>query len=229
MSVTLTITGSKSILQSYFSPSLNIDDDYECGLLYVSVFNSIPNINNNNNIFSYGDRKEVIKIPTGIYDIEDLCEYINKNANDCQLKLKANVNTLSCFLYCDKEVDFQNDHSIAPLIGFPNICLEANKWHESVNFINILPLSVIRIECDLVNGSYTNGLPSHILYEFIPNVPPGHRFIEKPGNIIYFPVNKQNISCITIKIVDLQGNTIDFREEDIVLCLHLRKRNDRFQ
>lgn len=226
MSITLTITGNKSVLQSCFSPFLNLDNEYECGLLYITFFNSISNIDDTNNIFSYGngDKREQIKIPTGFYDIEDLCEYINSTANNCELHLKVNRNTSTCSLFCNKSVNFQDRSSFSSLLGFPNIYLEANKWHESTNVINILPLSLLRIECDLVNGSFTNGIASHILYEFVPNVLPGHRFIEKPRNIIYFPVNKQQVSCITIKLLDLQGKIINLQEEKVVLCLHLRKK-----
>lgn len=224
MSITLTITGNKSILQTKFLPPLNIDDSYECGLLYVSVFNSVPNINDINNTFFYGDGGECIKLPVGAYDIQHLCEHINNNTKDCKIEIDGNSNTLTCSLYCNKTVNFQNETGFGSLLGFPKVKLQPNKWHESVYPINILPLSLIRIECDLVHGSYTNGSPSHIIYEFVPNVPPGHRFVEKPRNIIYYPVMKNNISDITVKLIDLEGNIIDFREEEIVLCLHLRKK-----
>ena len=115
------------------------------------------------------------------------------------------------------------ENSIGSLLGFSKTKLIANKWYESVNPVNILPVSVIRIECDLVLGSYINGLPSHIIHEFVPNIPPGHQYIEAPKNIIYFPINTKNISSITVKIVNEHGDYIDFRGENIQLRLHLRQ------
>lgn len=223
MSITLTITGKKSILQTNYFPSLNIDENYECGLLYFSTFNSIPNINETNNIFSYGSENKEIVIPTGAYELDDISDYLKANLVNCAIKIRTNNNTLKCALLCTETINFQAKNSIGKLFGFPNLKLEANKWHYSPNNVDILPLSVIRIECDLVQGSYTNNSTSHIIHEFVPNVPPGYRIIEVPTNVIYFPVNKININSVTIKIVDMNDNVIDFRNENIQLCIHLRK------
>lgn len=134
MSFTVTISGNKSELVSYFQPPLHLSDQYECGLLYFSLLNSKP---------------------------------------------------------------------IAPNIGNS--------------------LSVIRIECDLVYGSYFNGLPKHFIHEFLYDSAPGRHYIETPQNVVYFPVNKNNISSISVKIVDQFGHRINFGEEHIQLRLHLRK------
>lgn len=225
MSVRLTITGKKSHLETDIFPPLNLtDNNYECGLIYFSVFNSIPNVNETNNVFAYNDgssEKQII-IPCGSYDLQDLTNYINVNAHDVELKMEANNNTLTCSMICTKTIDFQIHNSIGRLLGFSNMKLEANKWHVSAEPINILPVSVIRIECDIVQGSYTNGIASHIIYEFVPNVPPGHRFIEKPHNVVYLPVTGTNISHVSIKLLDIDGNFLDFRGETVQLCLHLR-------
>lgn len=224
MSVTLTITGKYSVLETNFIPPLILDGAYECGLLYFSSFNSIPNISDHNNLFVYGEHKQKIKVPTGIYDLQDLYEYLNDRIkNKCELIIKPNNNTMSCFLFCSEVVDFGVENSIGSLLGFPKVKLEANKWHESTTPITILPVSVIRIECDLIQGSYTNGIPSHIIYEFVPNIPPSHRFVEIPNNVIYFPITQNIISSVTVKVVDLDGKRINFRGENIQLCLHLRK------
>lgn len=223
MSITITFTGQKSIMESYFHPSLNEGDNYECGLLYFSAINSVSNINLTNNIFSFGDEGEELRIPVGSYDLIDIESYLSQNLNDCTVELKPNNNTLKCSIYCSKTIHFEKENSIGQLLGFDKLTLEANKWHDSESLVNILPLSVIRIECDLVQGSYLNGLPTHTIHEFIPNVPPGHRYIEVPSNIIYQSINRSNISSVAIKIVDDRGNLIDFRQEKIQLRLHLRK------
>lgn len=228
MSIAITITGKRSLLESSFQPPLNIDDKYECGLIYFSALNSIPNINESNNVFAYGNGKK-IKIPCGAYDLYDIADYIRSKVTNCDFMIKPNNNTLKCSIYCSNTINFDTHNSIGSLLGFQNVKLEANKWHESQNPVNILPLSMIRVECDLIKGTYTNGLPSHILYEFVPNVPPGYRFIEVPQSIIYFPVNKNIISSINIKILNEQGQYIDFREECVHIRLHLRKQDDCVQ
>lgn len=66
MSIALTVTGKNSLLKSYFQPPLNVGENCECGLLYFSALNSIPNITDKNNVFAYGDKGDQIKIPYGI-------------------------------------------------------------------------------------------------------------------------------------------------------------------
>lgn len=222
MSITLTITGNKSILESHFQPPLSLEEKCECGLLYFSALNSIPNVTARNNVFAYGENNKQIHIPVGTYDLYDIVEYLETHISGCDIKIKPNNNTLKCFFYCSEIVDFSMKNSIGQLLGFQNVKLEANKWYESVTPVSILPLAVIRIECDLVQGSYSNGVPSHIIHEFVPNVPPGHRYIEIPKNIIYLPVNTNNISSLSVRVLDEHGNYIDFRGESIQLRLHLR-------
>lgn len=184
MSITLTITGNKSHLESQFQPPLALWENCECGLLYFSALNSIPNVTSRNNIFTYGEENKQLIIPEGTYDLYDIAEYLETNIIDCEIKIKPSNNTLKCYLYCSERVNFTANNSIGHLLGFQNTKLEPNKWYESMNPVNILPVSVIRIECDLVQGSYINGSPSHVIHEFVPDVSPGHRYIEIPKNII---------------------------------------------
>lgn len=90
------------------------------------------------------------------------------------------------------------------------------------HYINNNTRPVIRIECDLIYGSYTNGLPTHVIHEFVYNTASERHYIETPQSVIYFPLNKNIISSICIKIVDQFGYIIDFIEH-IQLRLHLRK------
>lgn len=223
MSITVTLSGAKSVLETYFHPPLSLEDKYECGLLYFSAYNSIPNVDIKNNTFSYGNENKQLKLPTGSYDLYDICDYLESNLTDCEIKIRPSNNTLKCSLFCSEIVNFDIANSIGSLLGFSKSKLDPNKWHESDNPVNILPVSIIRIECDLILGSFTNGLPSHTIHEFVASVPSGYKYIEVPRNVIYFPINKINISSITIKVVDENGNLVNFREEEIHLRIHLRK------
>lgn len=223
MSFTLSITGNTSVLSTNYSPTLQLEGDYECALLSLSTFNSIPNIDKNNNKFHYDDNK-VIEIPEGAYELQDICDFLQNNIRGCDLKLTCNNNTLKIELYCSKVVRFEKENSLGDLLGFGNIVLEANKIHESRNIVNILSTTVVRVECDLVSGSYINGISSHILHEFAPNVPPGYRIIEIPKHIIYFPVNRNSIDNINIRLLDIRNNLINLRGEEVQLYLHLKKK-----
>lgn len=223
MSFTLSVTGNRSLLITNYSPTLELDGEYECALLYLSTFNSIPNVDRNNNMFYYGDN-DVIEIPEGAYELQDLNDYLKGKIKDKTFNIFCNNNTLKTYLFSNETIHFEKERGLGNLLGFGNITLSANKLHESQHPVNILSTTVVRIECDIVSGSYINGTPSHIIHEFAPNVPPGYRLIEIPKNIIYFPVNQNDITSINIRILDVHNNLINLRGEEVQLYLHLRKK-----
>lgn len=223
MSFTLSISSSAATSATNYSPALQLDGEYECGLLYFSTFNSIPNIDSKNNKFYYGD-DQVVEIPEGSYELIDISDYLRENIHDCSFNLDSNNNTLRSSIICSKDIHFEKCPLLAKIFGFEKETLKANILHESRLPVSILPTTVLRIECDIVRGSYTDGKPSHIIHEFTPNVPPGYRIIEIPKNIIYLPVNQNSISSISVRIVDSQNNLVNLRGEEIHLYLHLKKK-----
>lgn len=54
-SITLTVTGDKSSLDAYFHPEIELDEryNYSCCLLDFYTYNSIPNVDKNNNKFYF--------------------------------------------------------------------------------------------------------------------------------------------------------------------------------
>lgn len=225
MAFTLSITGHKSALTTNYSPPLDLCTGYECALLYFSTFNSIPNIDAKNNKFYYDDH-ESLEIPEGSYELQDISDFLRTNVKDCVLKLTSNNNTLTVQLQCSKDIHFEKENSCGNLFGFGRETLKANILHESRFPVSILSTTIVRIECDIVSGSFVNGNPRHIIYEFVPTVPPGYRLVEIPKNLIYFPVNKESISEINIRLLDANNNLVNLRGEEIQLYLHLKK-NDR--
>jgi len=70
MSITLTLTGNTSVhVADYFLPN-KLDRNYQCWLLSLDTYHSIPNVDVENNLFHIG--KHVIKIPVGSYEISDI-------------------------------------------------------------------------------------------------------------------------------------------------------------
>lgn len=223
MSFTLSISSKTSVLSSNFSPPLQLENGYECALLYLSTFNSIPNIDSTNNKFHYGDN-EMIEIPEGTYELQDIADYIKSKIQNATLTLSSNNNTLKTTIFCTKDINFKKSESLGNLLGFGKQILKANKLHESALPVNILSTTVVRIECDIISGSFINGKSGHIIHEFAPNIPPGYRIIEIPKNVIYFPINQKTISTINIRLIDNNNKLINFRGEEIQLYLHIKKK-----
>ncbi len=80
MSATLTLSGNTSILTTEYFPPLELSStcDYVCGLVDFQTYNSIPNVDVTNNLFHIGD--EIIEIPVGSYEIDDIYQIIYKVA-----------------------------------------------------------------------------------------------------------------------------------------------------
>lgn len=246
MSLTFTFSGRQSELSQDIYPPIELDPDktHVIGLIDFQTYNSIPNIEDENNKFYIGNNTVVI--PSGQYEITDLEKYIKKTlrikqdpnnsdfeyaSSDEEIETKpredyfslvGNPNTLKCNIESSLPINFLPRDSIRDILGFESVYLKENEFHESSNLIQIIKINVLQIECNIVTGSYKNGKTVHTLHEFSPRVPAGYKIIEVPTTIIYLPVNTRLITNITIRIVDQDGRLINFKEEEITLRLHLK-------
>lgn len=271
-SITLTLSGNSSHLHAEYFPPIDLSDggEYVCGLVDFQTFNTIPNVDETNNMFYYGSEKasvtatataapefstetnellktlptsdknkkkvvspmeilqplNYIKIPTGSYDLEDLEQIIKKKllARNVEFGLTANKNTLECEIWCSQPINFTKPNSIGPLLGFKSKRILARiRSHISHHPADILRLNVIRVECNIIKGAYLNNQPAHTIYEFSPAVDPGYKIIEKPQNVIYFPVTVKSIHDLNLSIVDQDNRLVNFRGETITTRLHIKK------
>lgn len=229
MSFTLTLTGNDSHLSGTYFPEINLNDGfYECGLVDFQCYNSIPNVNEKNNLFHYinNGQLNIIEIPTGTYEIIDIFNLLQRSLNDDNVDFNFNINknTLRCQIKCSTMVCFDGDRSIRSLLGFNKCNLGATVWHESHNVININDLNIVRVECIIISGAYLKNNNCHTIHEFSPRVSPGYKIIEVPKNIIYLPVVEQAISYLKISLLDQNSDPIDFRGETITIRLHIRRK-----
>lgn len=229
-SYTLTLSARESILRAYYNPPIDLHDgDYEMGLVNFETYNAIPNVDRNNNALKIDG--QLIEIPVGSYELVDINAVINsqlkakKKKSDIKFSIRANNNTLKCIVDCDRNVDWNVNNSIGPLLGFGKIkVLKAlDSPHESAHVVDILRINTIKIECNIIHGAYMNDHSAHTIHEFFPSVPPGYKIIETPQNVIYMPLNTKKIDSIVLKIVDQDDNLINFREEVVTIRLHLRE------
>lgn len=215
------------ITNEYFPPVDMSDGEWEIGLVDLMTFHSIPNIESGiNNKFYYG-KAGVVSIDEGAYEVENIESTLKtKLGKDVEFKLTANNSTLRSELFCSQCVDFTKSDSIGPLLGFSNRVLEAGKTHVSDTTVNIMKVDVIRVECNIVRGSFDNGRESHTVHEFYPNVGPGYKIVEIPNTIIYLPVNVSSVNNVSISLRDQDGNLINLRNERLSVRLHVRRKNN---
>lgn len=235
MSYTVTLTGNSSVLHANFLPPLELDDFYTLGLLSFDTYNTIPNIvDEKNNKFYIGDH--TITIPEGSYDIDAIEMFLREELSHLDpgavLMLRGNPSTLKSEIKTNKVIYFNfssKPNCIGPLLGFTHenyLVQPTERYVESNDIVKILGVNTISIHCNIALGSYANGKPDHSIHQFFPAVDPGYKIIETPNPVIYYPINVKTIDNITVRVLDQDGELIDFRGETITLRLHLKKKNN---
>lgn len=245
MSIAFTLSDNTSVISANFFPAIELDKNsrYGLGLLGFYSYNSIFNVDEGNNSIGYatpGSKNiNYSKIKPGAYEIEEIRKSILwgikglKGGDEklteeemTQFILKANNNTLKCELKSKYDIIFMEKNSLGSLLGFQKTVFKANRWHESTLPVNIMKVRMIRVDCNVTAGAYLNSKKSHTLFEFDLDVEPGYKLTKEPQNIIYLPVSpegRQFIDNITLRILDDQGNLIDFQGEKIIIKLELKK------
>lgn len=223
-SFTVSFSGKSSVLEARFFPPIELspEKNYVLGLIELLTFHSIPNIDESNNKFDVN--YQVIEIPTGNYEIEDIESFLQEELKPYgyTLRLEANKNTLQSEIFCSERVDFHNKDSIGSVLGFTPRVLPANEKHISDLPVKILKVNTIRVECYITAGAYINGQQVHTIHEFFPSVPPSYKIIEEPSQVIYLPVTVDRIDNIQLILIDQDGELINFRGEDISIRLHIK-------
>jgi hypothetical protein len=225
---TISLDGNSSRITCEFDEPIELDknSNYEICLLNFSTYNSIPNISEllRNNTLTYKHENGVkdIIFPTGSFEIDDINDFIDENL---KIEIRPNLTTLKVEIFSAYEIDFTKDNSIANLLGFSKQIIPANTLVESDLPVNIMKVNSIRIKCNIASGGYENKQLTNVIHEFFINDRPGEKINEIPKNLIYYPLTTNSIREIDIRIVDQDGDLIDFRNEKISIRLHIRKIN----
>lgn len=226
--LTLSLSGTSSVLEAYYFPPIELtpNKNYVLGLVELLTFNSIPNIDAGNNKFYVGEegKEEKIVLPTGSYEIEDIESFLKEALapKHISFSLKPNNNTLRSVIQCNRRINFQPQDSIGSILGFTRRELAKDKTHSSDLPVTILKVNALRIECNITAGAYINERKVHTIHEFFPAVPPGYKIIEVPSHIIYLPITVRSIDHLQLRIVDQDGNLVNFRGEVITVRVHIK-------
>jgi hypothetical protein len=203
---TITLTGDSSELSCDIFPLLEVSKNSQLCLLSLYTNNFIPNIEPGCNKIGFKNEKDKsynIVIPTGTYEFASLATYIQESMPESvRLDLKADYNTLKCSIKCDDKIDFTVPNNISKLLGFEQIEYNANTTHESLNIVHIMKVNSIKIECNLISGSFNNGVSDRTIHEFSPSIAPEYKICELPVHSVFYPLVDSSISKVSITLKD---------------------------
>lgn len=150
------ITSSNPEISCQIFPPLEVYPEAVISLTHFSVYNSIPNVDETNNRFTYrednnnNDFKDII-IPVGPYELSDIESYLKHCPGDDKIFIKPNTNTLKCEFSCKYNVNFSKSYTIGKLFGMSSkLVYNAGDVVESTNPIEISKVNTISHQLLLV-------------------------------------------------------------------------------
>src|SRR5207253_105322 len=240
---TFILSDRSSDFTTYYSSTINLDRNkkYEAALLSIDFYNSIPNITGENNQFRYstdnGSNWKIITLSTGSYELSAINDEIQRqmivngdydtsNNNNFYIMISANTSKLSSVIEITNQaykIDFTFENSIGQTLGFNKIIINYG-YNESQNIVDIMKINSILVNIDIITGSYVSGSQFPVIYSFFPNVSAGRKIVERPNpSLIYYPVNRLDISYIRLWLTDQDNKPVDIRGERITVRIIIRE------
>ena len=209
-----------------FNFSEPIINSSKLGLIRLSVYNSVFNVNRKNNQFLYDTRGEtwtdtrILAVIPGAYELIEIAELIKEETNG-DVIIEPDKNTMKNLMEIKQgAINFDIENSLAPLLGFRKIVYKKGK-STSQKIVDFMGLSTINIHCNVISGVKDNGNNTDILYTFTLTEPPGYLINIIPTNTLYQNVTNDRIEYIEFHIKDEHGRPIEFNGDVLSFTLHL--------
>ena len=151
---------------NFSEPKLNSS---KLGLIRLSVYNSVFNVNRRSSHFLYDTRGEtctdtrILAVIPGAYELIETPELIKEETNG-NVIIEPDKNTMKSLMETKQgAIDFDIENSIAPLLGFRKIVFKKGKY-TSQKIVDIMGFSTINIHCNVISGVKNNGNNTDIQY-----------------------------------------------------------------
>ena len=220
---------------------LDKDYEYSIGLTSISCYNTIQNINQtrNNNAFQYSDGTTTydILLPNGSYEVEDiqafLYDHIHKTFPDLNIKDELPIEFIANHVLNKVQIAIYSvgwsltlSTNFGKILGFDETQLEITETTTANSKAKMnLGITSFYVTCNLISSSVNNSsTSSNVLSDFMLSVAKSSLNVHKPDLLLPFPLSVvEYIDNIVIRIVDQDGNLIDFNNEPVVATLYLQR------
>lgn len=122
------------------------------------------------------------------------------------------------------EIDLDADSSYScALLDFIFLDTSANKNRTVIE--KITKQDILRINCDIISGSYINGERSHVIHQFATSNSrvKDKSFVEIPKQINYLPIRTKNLRSVQISIVNRDGTLVDLSGGNIICRINIKR------
>ena len=210
-----------------FNFSEPIHNTRKLGLIRISVYNSVFNVNGNNIKFRFNslDRQifsdtKLFIITSGAYELSEIAEKVKEEAEG-NVIIEVDKNTMKCKMEIKQgALSFDVENSIGSLLGFRKVLYRAVTY-TSQKIVHIMGFNTINIHCNNISGAKDNAKDTDILYTFNLTEPPGYMIINIPTIVLYPNVTNDRIEYIEFHIKDEHGRPKDFNGDVLSFTLHM--------
>ena len=174
---------------------------------------------------------EEITFPSGVYDYEDLNEFIHSktgklgDGKNYGINILFDFSTYKVFIQLDEnyQIDFAGSGNFHELLGFDKKILKSSAFGESLpNITN--SIDNIYLRCSLLSDSIIDGKRSDVLFTFPTNTKTRSLpFREHPQiDYLWNKINTQYISEVRFWLTDDRDRKVDLNGIDISLAIVLK-------
>ena len=187
----------------------------------ASWHNIRPEYENNKLVISKdGENWETITFPAGIFDYDDINEFIHKRIgktdDEYGISVLFDLTTYKVFIQLANEfqIDFTKSGNFNVLLGFEKKLVSSSEYGK--NFPNITnSVDNLYLRCSLLSDSIISGKRSNVLYSFSTSTKTRSMPFEiQPFNYLWSKINSTAISEVTFWFVDEQPKRNAYKISD---------------
>ena len=220
--------------------NLDINKEYEIGLLSFSIWYAWFNIKETNNKIRYlvSGTPFIITLDNGNYGISDInstiqSKLIQNGHSQTGITLYGNYTTLRCDLTLEPnyDIDFSYANSINNLLGFNSQLYENNtasdlvfQGESAANITNSIDMITLCVDVLDVKFNQTNNRTSNVIHSFIPTSGPGSNLSSVIPSPVFLKLNSSGpVNTMQISVRDQSQRLVDLNGENVSLSLLIKE------